>query len=71
VLGQHTNGQLGDGTTTHRWSPVQAQVPAGIVELALGGRASCARYPAEVVRCWGSAGRVGSDQVSDGPCPRR
>gem|GEM_PF-1950136 len=52
-LGPNTNGQLGDGSRTHRSMPVQVRELSDAVQIALGGH-SCALQQSGRVRCWGA-----------------
>ncbi|MBK6847271.1 MAG: hypothetical protein IPG96_06910 [Proteobacteria bacterium] len=51
--GNNDYGQLGDGTTTSRETPVAVSGLTGVVELALGAYHSCARLTDGTLRCWG------------------
>jgi alpha-tubulin suppressor-like RCC1 family protein len=51
--GQNRDGQLGDGTTTDRATPLRVAGVDHIVELAAGGFYTCARDRAGAVWCWG------------------
>ena len=60
--GNNNHGQLGDGTTTQRLTPVAvAGLGSGVHALASGGDHSCAVTTAGAVFCWGDnvAGQVG------------
>jgi alpha-tubulin suppressor-like RCC1 family protein len=60
--GANGAGQLGDGTTTDRLTPVSVVgLGAGVAAIALGAAHSCALTTAGAVRCWGSNfdGQVG------------
>jgi len=53
--GWNYNGQLGDGTNTSRPNPAMVTgLSSGVVEIACGGEATCARLAAGSVECWGS-----------------
>lgn len=52
-LGPNTNGQLGDGSRTHRSTPVQVFELSDAAQISLGGH-SCARHQSGRVSCWGS-----------------
>lgn len=52
--GENTNGQLGDGTTTHRPAPVDVVgLTSGVRAVAVGGSATCATTTTGAVTCWG------------------
>jgi hypothetical protein len=52
--GYNTNGQLGDGSTTNRLTPVAVSgLGSGVAAIVAGGYQSCARTTAGAVRCWG------------------
>lgn len=63
--GSNAGGKLGDGTTTDRSRPVVVTNPdgngplTGVVQIAAGGRHTCARLDDGQVRCWG-AGALGN-----------
>jgi hypothetical protein len=59
--GDNVFGQLGDGTTTDRWTP--AQVPGSWSSLTAGGAHSCGVKTDGTAWCWGNNG-VG--QLGDG-----
>ncbi|HEX9225105.1 MAG TPA: Ig-like domain-containing protein [Arthrobacter sp.] len=46
-------GQLGDGTTIDRATPVAVATPLRFVELAAGGYHTCGRTATHEVYCWG------------------
>jgi alpha-tubulin suppressor-like RCC1 family protein len=70
-------GQLGDGTTEDRLTPVRVlQSPGGpaltgVQALALGGHHSCAELTNGELRCWGynSNGQLGDGTLTDRPNP--
>lgn len=67
--GDNQYGQLGDGTTHRRLTPVDVQgLSGGATALALGHRQSCALLTDGAVECWGG-NEFG--QVGDGTTRRR
>jgi len=56
-------GQLGDGTLTHRSTPVTVVGLDRVVEVVVGHAHSCARRDDGTVRCWGlnSSGQLGNN----------
>ena len=61
-------GQLGDGTTTSRLTPVTVSLPLSATAVAAGGWHTCARLTDGTVRCWG---RNDSGQLGDGTTTQR
>ncbi len=52
--GDNFNGALGDGTTTHRTSPVSVTGLGGTpTSIAAGGGHTCAALSSGAVKCWG------------------
>jgi alpha-tubulin suppressor-like RCC1 family protein len=52
--GQNARGELGDGTTTARPTPVRVTTPVRFAHLALGSDHSCGLSLVGEVWCWGS-----------------
>ncbi|HEU4407123.1 MAG TPA: hypothetical protein VFS43_17775 [Polyangiaceae bacterium] len=75
--GRNDFGQLGDGTTTYRFTPVAMLASpggpplAGVQALALGGDHGCALLGGGDVRCWGrnDSGQLGDGTETDRPTP--
>ena len=52
--GKNDNGQLGDGTTTQRTSPVQVPGLSGVIAIAAGGSHTVVIQSDHTVWCWGN-----------------
>jgi alpha-tubulin suppressor-like RCC1 family protein len=68
--GSNDRGQLGDGTTTDRSTPIFVGVTA-TTDLALGDLHTCALRADNTVRCWGAnfAGQLGDGTKMDRSSP--
>lgn len=66
--GLNTSGQLGDGSTTNRTTPVATLSLTNAVALWVGDQSSCARVSDGRVFCWG---RNAEGQLGDGTTSNR
>lgn len=70
--GYNDGGQLGDGTTTDRSSPVSVNgLSNGVVAIAPGGHHSCALLSTGTIKCWGSNqyGELGNGSTTNNLSP--
>jgi alpha-tubulin suppressor-like RCC1 family protein len=70
--GENGLGQLGDGTTTSRPTPMPVMgLAADVVELAAGRIFYCARHVSGAVSCWGGngSGQLGNLSTMDSGVP--
>ncbi len=63
--GYNAYGQLGDGTTTDRSTPVAVNGLGGVTEIATGNTHACALLADATLRCWGDSyfGELGAGNV--------
>jgi alpha-tubulin suppressor-like RCC1 family protein len=64
--GRNSDGQLGNGSLTHAFTPVEVQgLGSQAVEIAVGSRHSCAFVRGGGLKCWGAnpAGQLGNGRI--------
>lgn len=69
--GENTSGQLGNGTMTASYTPVDVVGLAGVDELAAGRGFTCARLRIGTIKCWGDNdfGQLGDGTTIDRKTP--
>jgi alpha-tubulin suppressor-like RCC1 family protein/pimeloyl-ACP methyl ester carboxylesterase len=69
--GYNAWGQLGDGTTTDRWTPTIVSGGHSFSEIVAASASACGRTVGSVILCWGSGGYLGdgtfNDRLTPGP----
>jgi alpha-tubulin suppressor-like RCC1 family protein len=70
--GSNSSGQLGDGTTTRRLTPVAVSTTERFTTLTAGGAHTCGVATGGTALCWGSnlSGQLGNGEGNIIPFPR-
>ena len=71
--GYNLNGQVGDNSTTDRWTPVMVAQPPGVTfdSITAGGEHTCGLTAANQAYCWGwdEFGQLGDGDTTDQHAP--
>ncbi len=69
--GENSSGQLGDGTTVNRSSPVKVTGLSGVSKVVGGGSHTCAVMSDMTMRCWGrnNTGQLGINSTTNRSVP--
>ena len=70
--GDNSYGQLGDGTTTNRTTPVAVSgLSSGVAAVTAGGNSTCAIATSGAVQCWGhnADGKLGDGTTTNRKTP--
>ena len=69
--GNGGNGRLGNGSTSHQYTPVSVVNLSGVTALTAGGNHTCALTRGGQVKCWGYSGHgeLGNGSTSDQTTP--
>ena len=66
--GENGNGQIGDGTTNTRYTPVDvAGLTTGLTAIAAGDAHTCALAGGGAIKCWGwnASGQLGTGTITE------
>jgi len=71
--GMNDSGQLGDGTTVERPTPVPVRGLRDVAQVVVGESFSCARLADGATSCWGANhdGQLGDNSMNGSPIPKR